>query len=130
MEPLSTNWGDLLLSSLSDACLQFVLCCMSYHLSRKAWMVFPPPPTTPTLDPVLLLSVCRLHHQITFKHDEDKVVLAKDANLQGEDTYDIYDPRNPLNKRRRGEGAEGMGGQQGKKPSRGGGGSSRGRTRN
>ena len=37
---------------------------------------------------------------------EDEVVLAKDANLQGEDTFDIYDPRNPLNMRHRGEGME------------------------
>ena len=40
--------------------------------------------------------------------DDDKVVLAKDANLQGEDTYDITDPRHPLNKRRREEGASQM----------------------
>ncbi len=53
------------------------------------------------------------------------MVLAKDANMQNEDTFDIYDPRNPLNKRRRGEG-EGTG----KSSSRGGRGASRGRTRN
>ena len=76
-----------------------------------------------------MLSVHRLHHQITFNHDEDKMVRAKDASMHGEDTFDIYDPRNPLNKRRRGEGAEGAGGKRGKKPSRGGD-SSRGRTKN
>ena len=31
-------------------------------------------------------------------------MVAKDANVQNEDTFDIYDPRNPLNKRRREEG--------------------------
>ena len=44
----------------------------------------------------------RLKHRLTFETDE-KLVLAKDANVQNEDTFDIYDPRNPLNKRRRGE---------------------------
>lgn len=48
----------------------------------------------------------RLSSQITFKDEEDRVVLAKDANIQNEDTYDIYDPRNPLNKRRREEGGK------------------------
>lgn len=28
-------------------------------------------------------------------------VLAKDASVENEDTFDIYDPRNPINKRRR-----------------------------
>ena len=45
---------------------------------------------------------CRLKHRLTFE-SEEKLVLAKDANIQNEDTFDIYDPRNPLNKRRRGE---------------------------
>ena len=31
-------------------------------------------------------------------------MVAKDANVQNEDTFDIYDPRNPINKRRRDEG--------------------------
>jgi len=26
---------------------------------------------------------------------------AKDANMKGDDWYDIYDPRNPMNQRRR-----------------------------
>jgi peptidyl-prolyl cis-trans isomerase SDCCAG10 len=43
-----------------------------------------------------------LKHRLTFESDE-KLVLAKDANIHNEDTFDIYDPRNPLNKRRRGE---------------------------
>ena len=47
---------------------------------------------------------CRFSHQITFRDAEDRVVVAKDANMQGEDTYDITDPRHPLNKRRRAEG--------------------------
>ena len=50
-----------------------------------------------------LLCICyRLKHRLTFE-SEEKLVLAKDANVQNEDTFDIYDPRNPLNKRRRGE---------------------------
>ena len=28
-------------------------------------------------------------------------MVAKDASVQNEDTFDIYDPRNPINKRRR-----------------------------
>ena len=31
------------------------------------------------------------------------MVVAKDASIQNEDTFDIYDPRNPINKRRREE---------------------------
>ena len=50
----------------------------------------------------LLCTCYRLKHRLTFESDE-KLVLAKDANIQNEDTFDIYDPRNPLNKRRRGE---------------------------
>ena len=46
-----------------------------------------------------------MKHRLTFESDE-KLVLAKDANIQNEDTFDIYDPRNPLNKRRREEGAK------------------------
>lgn len=45
---------------------------------------------------------CRLTHRLSFE-TEEKIVRAKDANVQNEDTFDIYDPRNPLNKRRRGE---------------------------
>ena len=48
----------------------------------------------------------RLGHQLTFKNNEDMVVVAKDANKQDEDAFDIFDPRNPLNKetlRRRSE---------------------------
>ena len=51
----------------------------------------------------------RLGHQLTFKNDEDMVVVAKDANKQDEDTFDIFDPRNPLNKRRREGGVKGEG---------------------
>lgn len=50
----------------------------------------------------LLFILYRLKHRLTFE-SEEKLVLAKDANIQNEDTFDIYDPRNPLNKRRRGE---------------------------
>ena len=38
-------------------------------------------------------------HHLQFENDDP--ILAKDANVQNTDTYDIYDPRNPLNKRRR-----------------------------
>eukprot|EP00731_Ephydatia_muelleri_P018119 Em0011g159a len=41
-----------------------------------------------------------------LRFDEERLIVAKDANRQNEDTYHIYDPRNPLNKRRRGEGVE------------------------
>ena len=37
---------------------------------------------------------------------DNKILIAKDANMQNEDTFDIYDPRNPINKRRREEGAK------------------------
>lgn len=47
------------------------------------------------------LSLYRLKHKLEFT--EERLVVAKDANIQNEDTFDIYDPRNPLNKRRRGE---------------------------
>ncbi|KAF8771207.1 Spliceosome-associated protein CWC27 like protein [Argiope bruennichi] len=36
-----------------------------------------------------------------LRADDEKVVLAKDANLPAEDRYDISDPRNPINERRR-----------------------------
>lgn len=49
-----------------------------------------------------------------LRFDEERLIVAKDANRQNEDTYHIYDPRNPLNKRRRGEGVE----QEGKKKGR------------
>lgn len=56
-------------------------------------------------------------HQITVEDGEDRVVLAKDANVQNEDTYDISDPRHPLNKRRREEGGAAAGGEQrGRRP--------------
>ena len=45
----------------------------------------------------------RLKHRLEFA-DEKTVMVAKDANIQNEDTFDIYDPRNPINKRRRDEG--------------------------
>jgi hypothetical protein len=45
---------------------------------------------------------CRFSHQISFGDTE--VVVAKDANIETEDRYDITDPRHPLNKRRRAEG--------------------------
>ena len=50
------------------------------------------------------LPICRFSRQMAFK-DEDKLVLAKDANVMNENTFDIHDPRNPLNIRRRGEDA-------------------------
>ena len=37
---------------------------------------------------------------------DNKILIAKDANMQNEDTFDIYDPHNPINKRRREEGAK------------------------
>ena len=55
----------------------------------------------PTLH--LLFLPLRLNQTLQFS-TEDKVVVAKDASKQDEDTYDIHDPRNPLNKRRREEG--------------------------
>lgn len=36
--------------------------------------------------------------------EEERLVVAKDANVRNEDSFDIYDPRNPINKRRREEG--------------------------
>ncbi|XP_018328412.1 uncharacterized protein LOC108739157 [Agrilus planipennis] len=42
-----------------------------------------------------------LAHKLHFK--EPTPTLAKDANMKGDDWFEIYDPRNPLNKRRRGE---------------------------
>ncbi|PRD33101.1 UNVERIFIED_CONTAM: Peptidyl-prolyl cis-trans isomerase CWC27 [Trichonephila clavipes] len=38
-----------------------------------------------------------------LRADDQKVVLAKDANLPVQDRYDISDPRNPINERRRKE---------------------------
>ena len=54
---------------------------------------------------VFFSSIFRLVGQLSF--EEERLILAKDANIKNEDTYDIYDPRNPLNKRRRGEGEGG-----------------------
>ena len=34
--------------------------------------------------------------------EEKRIVLAKDAAVVNEDTFDIFDPRNPINMRRRG----------------------------
>ncbi len=39
-----------------------------------------------------------IHH---LKFETDAPILAKDANIQSVDTFDIHDPRNPLNQRRR-----------------------------
>ena len=41
----------------------------------------------------------RLGHHLEFF--EEGPVVAKDANVQNADWYDIYDPRNPITKRRR-----------------------------
>ncbi|GFU02008.1 spliceosome-associated protein CWC27 homolog [Nephila pilipes] len=38
-----------------------------------------------------------------LRADDQKVILAKDANLPSQDRYDISDPRNPINERRRKE---------------------------
>ncbi|GFR31311.1 spliceosome-associated protein CWC27 homolog [Trichonephila clavata] len=38
-----------------------------------------------------------------LRADDQKVVLAKDANIPAQDRYDISDPRNPINERRRKE---------------------------
>lgn len=43
-----------------------------------------------------------LKHKLQIEEEEDKLVLAKDANLRKEeDWYEIHDSRNPLNKQRR-----------------------------
>lgn len=42
-----------------------------------------------------------LAHRLIAQPDEDKLVLAKDANLKDNDWYDIYDPRSKLTKQRR-----------------------------
>lgn len=39
-------------------------------------------------------------HKLEFEVDP-ALSGAKDANMKGDDWYDIYDPRNPMNKRRR-----------------------------
>jgi len=38
-----------------------------------------------------------------LRADDQKVVLAKDANIPSTDRYDLSDPRNPINERRRNE---------------------------
>lgn len=43
----------------------------------------------------------RATHSLRF--EDHGPVLAKDANMEGADTFDIFDPRNPMNKRRREE---------------------------
>ena len=43
----------------------------------------------------------RLKH--TLKFADAAPNAARDANLKGDDWFEIYDPRNPLNKRRREE---------------------------
>ena len=40
----------------------------------------------------------RLAHRLVF---EEKIVVAKDANVKNVDSYDIHDPRNPMTQRRR-----------------------------
>ena len=40
--------------------------------------------------------------QVNDEEDDEKLVLAKDANLKNNaDWIDIHDPRNPLNQKRR-----------------------------
>lgn len=46
----------------------------------------------------------RSGNQLRFGTEEERIVIAKDASIQNEDTYDLSDPRHPLNKRRRAEG--------------------------
>ena len=42
-----------------------------------------------------------LKHKFTCEKEDEKPVLAKDANMRGEsDWYDIYDPRNKMNQRK------------------------------
>ncbi|XP_066919004.1 spliceosome-associated protein CWC27 homolog [Clytia hemisphaerica] len=41
-----------------------------------------------------------LTHKLEFEKDPE-LSGAKDANMKGDDWYDIYDPRNPMNQRRR-----------------------------
>uniref|UniRef100_A0A7M5UXQ0 Uncharacterized protein n=1 Tax=Clytia hemisphaerica TaxID=252671 RepID=A0A7M5UXQ0_9CNID len=43
-----------------------------------------------------------LTHKLEFEKDPE-LSGAKDANMKGDDWYDIYDPRNPMNQRRREE---------------------------
>ena len=45
----------------------------------------------------------RATNTLRFDANTAAAALAKDANVQGADTFDIYDPRNPMNKRRREE---------------------------
>uniref|UniRef100_T2MAL9 Spliceosome-associated protein CWC27 homolog n=1 Tax=Hydra vulgaris TaxID=6087 RepID=T2MAL9_HYDVU len=39
-----------------------------------------------------------MNHKLKFEDNEER---AKDANMKGDDWYDIYDPRNPITQRRR-----------------------------
>lgn len=42
-----------------------------------------------------------IKHKFTCEKEDEKPVLAKDANMRGEnDWYDIYDPRNKMNQRK------------------------------
>lgn len=42
-----------------------------------------------------------LSHKLSCQKEDEKPVLAKDANMRGEgDWYDIYDPRNKMNQRK------------------------------
>ena len=42
--------------------------------------------------------ISRMTHSLNF--EEDEVSKAKDANMKGDDWYDIYDPRNAITKER------------------------------
>lgn len=42
-----------------------------------------------------------MKHKFSCEKEDEKPVLAKDANMRGEnDWYDIYDPRNKMNQRK------------------------------
>ncbi|KAI1280894.1 Spliceosome-associated protein CWC27 -like protein [Halotydeus destructor] len=45
-------------------------------------------------------------HKLSCEREDERPVLAKDANMRGEgDWYDLYDPRNPINQRKAAEAA-------------------------
>lgn len=54
------------------------------------------------------LAVDWMGHRFTCAKEEERPVLAKDANMRGEsDWYDLYDPRNKIAQRRAGEASAG-----------------------
>lgn len=52
-------------------------------------------------DDEILPSSSWMSHKLACQKEDERPVLAKDANMKGEgDWYDIYDPRNPINLRK------------------------------